>query len=133
MTAKHPDPSLAELLDRGVKALSVRTPWAWLIVAGHKDVENRTWTAGYRGPLIIHAGFTVEPRGFEIARLHGIQAPPEPERGGIVGVVDLVDVCEHSESVWYASGHYAWVLANPRRLPFTPCKGKLGLFTPDVR
>ena len=26
-----------------MKALSIRQPWAWLIVNGYKDVENRTW------------------------------------------------------------------------------------------
>ncbi len=37
-------------------ALSLRQPWAWLVVSGHKDVENRVWRAAYRGPLLIHAG-----------------------------------------------------------------------------
>lgn len=38
-----------------MKVLSIRQPWAWLIVNGHKDVENRTWDSYYRGPLLIHA------------------------------------------------------------------------------
>jgi hypothetical protein len=38
------------------KALSIRQPWAHLIVAGIKQIENRTWTTRYRGPLLIHAG-----------------------------------------------------------------------------
>jgi hypothetical protein len=38
-----------------MKELSIRQPWAWLIIAGHKDVENRSWTTTYRGPLLIHA------------------------------------------------------------------------------
>ena len=33
-----------------MKILSVRQPWAWLIVAGHKDIENRKWRTSYRGP-----------------------------------------------------------------------------------
>ena len=32
-----------------MKILSIRQPWASLIVAGVKDVENRTWPMGYRG------------------------------------------------------------------------------------
>jgi len=35
--------------------LSVRQPWAWLIVNGHKDVENRTWSTQHRGDILIHA------------------------------------------------------------------------------
>ncbi len=39
-----------------MQALSVRQPWAWLIVAGYKDVENRGWATKYRGRILIHAG-----------------------------------------------------------------------------
>ncbi len=38
-----------------MKTLSVRQPYAWLLVNGIKDVENRTWNTPYRGPLLIHA------------------------------------------------------------------------------
>lgn len=132
MTRMEAKETLARLLDRATKALSVRTPWAWMIVAGHKNVENRSWTSAYRGPLIIHAGYKTEPEGFETAARRGITLPAEPPRGGIIGVVDLVDVRESSTSVWYAAGHYAWILKNPRPLPFTPCRGRPGLFVPDV-
>lgn len=37
------------------KCLSVRNPWGYLICAGLKDVENRTWKTDYRGELYIHA------------------------------------------------------------------------------
>ena len=39
-----------------IKVLSVRQPWAWLICAGFKDVENRSWKTSYQGRLYIHAG-----------------------------------------------------------------------------
>ena len=42
------------------RALSIRQPWAWLILNGYKDLENRTWRTDYRGPLLIHAGMRVE-------------------------------------------------------------------------
>jgi len=41
-------------------ALSVRQPWAWLIVSGLKDIENRPRPTHYRGPLLIHAGLSLE-------------------------------------------------------------------------
>ena len=37
-----------------VKVLSVKNPYAYLIIQGGKDVENRTWTTDYRGRLYIH-------------------------------------------------------------------------------
>ncbi len=36
--------------------LSIRQPWAWLIVNGYKDIENRTWSTRFRGKVLIHAG-----------------------------------------------------------------------------
>lgn len=40
-----------------MRILTVRQPWAWLIVHGGKDIENRTRNiaGGYRGPVAIHA------------------------------------------------------------------------------
>jgi hypothetical protein len=52
-----------------------------------------------------------------------------PARGGIIGVVDLVDVVTDSTSDWAMGGHYHWVLDNARQLPFRACKGQLGLFS----
>lgn len=37
------------------KAISIKQPWAYLICAGIKDVENRTWATKYRGRVYIHA------------------------------------------------------------------------------
>ena len=37
-----------------VKVLSIKNPFAYLILQGGKDVENRTWTTDYRGRLYIH-------------------------------------------------------------------------------
>ena len=38
-----------------MKALSIRQPWAWLILHGGKDIENRTWATKLRGRVLIHA------------------------------------------------------------------------------
>ena len=38
-----------------VKAITIRQPFAWLIVHGHKPVENRIWETKFRGPIAIHA------------------------------------------------------------------------------
>jgi hypothetical protein len=35
------------------RTLTVRQPWAWAIARGHKDIENRSWTTRYRGPIAI--------------------------------------------------------------------------------
>ena len=38
-----------------MKTLSIRQPYATLVCAGVKRVENRSWTTDYRGRLLIHA------------------------------------------------------------------------------
>ncbi len=131
MSAKTPlarwSPSLARL-----PVLSVRQPWAWLIVNGFKDVENRPRRTHYRGPLLIHVGLNRsalnQRRQNAIAKRHGVRFPDEVDIGGIVGVVEVVDCVENHPSPWFIRGNFAWVLANPRRLPFRECKGQLGLF-----
>ena len=41
-----------------MKAISIKQPWASLIVHGIKDIENRTWATKYRGKVLIHASGT---------------------------------------------------------------------------
>lgn len=53
-----------------MKALSIRQPWAWAIVNGHKTIENRTWATTYRGPLLIHASKSLDPHGMERLAKH---------------------------------------------------------------
>ncbi len=38
-----------------VKCLSIKNPLSYLICAGIKDVENRTWRTDYRGTIYIHS------------------------------------------------------------------------------
>lgn len=38
-----------------MKALSIKQPWAALVVHGIKDIENRTWSTKRRGEVLIHA------------------------------------------------------------------------------
>jgi hypothetical protein len=116
-----------------MKALSIRQPWAWLIVNGHKDVENRTWPTRYRGPVLIHAskGMTTDEYCDALwSCLSPVILVPQfekLERGGIVGVATLVDSVTHSDSRWYTGAH-GFVLRDARPLPFTPFKGALGFF-----
>lgn len=37
------------------KALTIRQPWASMIIAGLKTIEVRNWRTDYRGPIWVHA------------------------------------------------------------------------------
>lgn len=127
-----------------MKALSIRQPWAWLILHAGKDIENRSWPTNVRGRVLIHAakGMTRAEYGdamYEMWASHGTQILPSFEdlaRGGIVGSVLITDCVHWTErsprgsaplSKWFV-GPYGFVLANPEPLEFTPCRGRLGFF-----
>jgi hypothetical protein len=114
------------------KALSIRQPWAWAIVEGFKDVENRRRPTKYRGPLFIHAGLKEDHLGWLALDRMGIDFPDEIEHGGIIGVVELLDCVEGHKSPWATADCYHWLLANPRPVPFAPMPGRLGIFNVEV-
>ena len=115
-----------------MKTIAIQQPWAWLIINAGKDIENRTWSTSYRGPLLIHASKKPVP---DIAQLIselagcGIDMPRTHEYhyGGIIGVVTLIDVVTRSYSGWF-DGPYGFVLKHAKSLPFAATRGRLGLF-----
>ena len=113
-----------------MKALSLRQPWAWLVAAGHKDVENRTWSTRHRGEFLIHAAKTFDHAGYERVLRETYLVLPAPgvfERGGIVGAAELVNCVTQHDSPWFR-GPYGFVLRNARPLPFQPLRGMPGFF-----
>lgn len=109
-------------------AISIQQPWAWLIIAGYKDIENRTWPTRVRGRVMIHVGkkFDGDPNDWDWPY---ITPPSSFDRGGIIGTVEIVGCITASQSSWF-EGPYGFVLRNPRPLPFRPCRGQLGFFKP---
>lgn len=126
-----------------MKALSIRQPWAWLIVHAGKDIENRDWATRFRGRILVHAskGMTrgewedsieyAHRCGVPLDTLHGGARFEDLQRGGIIGSVEIVDCVTDSNSPWFM-GKHGFVLRDPCPLPFTPWKGQLGFFdVPD--
>lgn len=115
--------------------LSIRQPWAWLILHAGKDIENRTWPTRVRGRVLIHASKGMTREEWEDAYIFAIHACGVPEipmvgeleRGGIVGEVEITDCVRASQSPWFC-GPYGFTLATPKPLPFEPLKGSLGFF-----
>lgn len=118
-----------------MKALSIRQPWAWLIVNGHKAIENRSWRTWFRGTFLIHAAKGMTRAEYEEAHELAMTIDPtikmpafeDLERGGIVGQAYLYGCISHSRSRWFF-GKYGFELHDAKPLPFVPLKGQLGFF-----
>ena len=127
-----------------MKALSIRQPWAWLIMRGFKDIENRTWRTHYRGRVFIHASQTMTQLYYKdcitfVSRFNPRLARLVPSHeslklfcGGIVGEVKITDCVTASESPWFV-GDFGFVLFGAKPLPFRPLTGELGLFDVEAK
>lgn len=119
------------------KALTIRQPWAHAIVHLGKDVENRSWRAHYKGPLLIHASAYRERDPRALLAQH-MSAPPSEKSlgllptGSIIGVADLYDYVEDSNSRWAERGNWHWLLRDVRPIRPVECTGRLGLWTPSA-
>lgn len=132
MTRVHSQPGFEDPRSRHWKVLSVRQPYAWAIIYGGKDVENRTWHSDFRGPVLIHAGMQWHAVGSEeLSRRMHITVPSDLPLGGIVGMVEVMDCVTTHPSPWF-EGPYGYVLQNPKPLPFLACPGHLGFYDADA-
>lgn len=120
-----------------MKALSIRQPWAFLIIHGGKDVENRSWHTNFPGSFLVHAAKGMTSNDFTQALLYcserGLPMPDRDDmlRGGIIGSGELVDSLDTCSPPWH-TGEKALVLRNPKPLSFAPVKGRLNFFeVPD--
>lgn len=134
------------MTDSGIRALTVRQPWAACIVSCRKTTENRTWSTGYRGPVLIHAAQAVDTDALQISaqrehmwRALGTDPTAAHVRGAVIAVARLVDChLENHQACcrpWGETGRgiWHWTLRDVLKLPDpVPCKGRLGLWIPDV-
>lgn len=121
-----------------MKALSLKQPWAELVVSGKKTIETRFWNTTFRGKFLIHASKTPND---EAMRAFGFSTLPT---GCIVGEAELVDVKTYDDkTAWdaderkhlarsaWTKKRYGYLLKNVRRCEPKPYKGKLNFF--DVK
>ena len=113
-----------------MKVLSIRQPWAWLIAAGYKDVENRNWKTAFRGEFFIHAGKQIDAVAANVLPVKNpaIAFPDKYLTGGIIGRATLTDCVTRYDSPWF-EGKHGFVLKNASFVDFIPCKGQLGFFS----
>ena len=140
-----------------MKTITIKQPWASLIIDGIKDIENRTWPTKFRGRVLVHSAES-PAKGLPSEFLNGIQYAQVFTKnkldslnglnGYILGSVDIVDCVINHPSIWAektkeikdVDGNvvhefkiYNWVLANPIKfLEPIPAKGKLSFWDFDL-
>ena len=124
-----------------MKAITIKQPWASLIVEGVKDIENRTWNTKFRGRVLIHAAMSdfdfTKAMTSEYQREFIKQIQKPYIKGAIIGSVEIVDCIKSNKdlgnSPWGNFYCYHWVLANPIKFDKPiPAKGKLSFWEFEI-
>lgn len=129
-----------------MKALSIKQPWASVIIKGLKDVENRSWQiTDLPATVLIHTGVSTDRDGveflqgdicesaFETANAIVMGTLPDFQylpHSAIIGYATVVECVENYPSIWAGYGSKHWVLSNVYEFdqPIMNVKGSLGLF-----
>lgn len=122
------------------KALSIRQPWAWFIVNGYKDVENRSWKPSEKmmgQRIVIHASArkltkTDFEEFVEICEDLKIKRFPKSVDdfvyGSYVGSAVITGAVKNSKSEWAARGSWHILLDKAKKMTPKKKKGQLGFF-----
>ncbi len=116
-----------------MKALSLKQPFAELILSGKKTIEVRKWNTKFRGKFLIHASKVPDSKSM---KKFGFTKLPT---GMILGEAELVDVKiyetpeQHkkdkdkhlADSTW---GKYGFILKNVKRIEPIAARGMLGFW-----
>ena len=122
-----------------MKVLTIREPWASLIINDYKKYEFRSWKTNYRGKILIHTSQNIEKEMLSRFKDYNLNCIG----GSIIGEAELTDCILVDENfnqnlrkidniVYGRSNHvekYAWKLENVKKYDEPiPMKGKLGLW-----
>ncbi len=120
-----------------MKVLSIKEPYASLIINGYKTYEFRTWKTKYRGKILIHASKTIDSKNKNRFENYNLDIKP----GYIIGEAFITDVIYVDEKKYkellkidknvYKNrvNCYAFKLENIKKYKTPiPKKGRLGLW-----
>ena len=125
-----------------MKCLSLKQPYAELVVSGLKTIELRTWNTKFRGQFLVHASKKVDRDACLRLKID----PDSLVMGSIVGKATLYDVKfyetrnlflkdrnKHLAGTEYSDHKYGFLVKNARRFkkPIVT-NGKLGFFNVEM-
>lgn len=140
-----------------MKAITLWQPWATLMAIGAKQIETRSWSTAYRGPLVIHAAkgfpnrdeeygarmFCASEPCLSALRAFGYASFDDLPKGAAVAVCqldgiakteDLIEQISEQEAAFgnYEPRRFGWMTSNGWLLrPVIHCSGMQGLWEPS--
>ena len=117
-----------------MEALSLKQPWAELILQGRKKIELRRWNTHFRGKFLIHASKNPDEKAMKKFGFNSLPC------GFIVGKAELVDVIDYkknrkrfnkdknlhlADESW---GDFGFILKDVKRVKPIEYKGSLGFW-----
>lgn len=125
-----------------MKCLSLRQPYAQLIVSGRKTIELRSWNTKFRGQFIVHASKKIDKESCQRNRMN----PSTLDTGVILGKATLYSVIYYADARSLANDKakhfagssvvapkYGFLIKNATKFKRPiPINGKLGFFEVDV-
>jgi len=127
----------------GNYALSIKQPWATLLVHGLKTIEVRKWPTARRGRILIHAGRIPDDRPQGWSQLPKEWADQAKLLGGFVGAAELDECrtyrsagefsqdapCHLNDPAWWQGPKlYGFRFTQVRSAPFVPYSGWMRIF-----
>src|SRR5579875_2427196 len=123
-------------------ALSLKQPWAALLVHGRKTIEVRRWPTARRGRILIHAARVPDDRPQAWSHLPAEWLETAQLLGGIIGAGDLIDCCTYhtleafqadqhrhlNDPSWFQAPLYGFSFTNLTVLPFRRYPGSVRFF-----
>ena len=116
-----------------MKALSLKQPYAELVVLGKKTIELRKWNTHFRGRFLIHASKIPDEESMKKFGFENLLC------GFIVGKANLIDVKKYKNEMEFNKdknkhlatkkwGRYGFILTKVKRIKPIPAKGKLNFW-----
>ena len=125
-------------------ALSIKQPWAALVVRGLKTIEIRRWPTARRGRILIHAARVPDPRQEGWNLVTDEMSDLAQLRGGLIGSVDVIECIAYRDLLPFEAdqelhrNHVSWYeppvlygfrFAAPEVTPFRVYPGWFRFFT----
>ncbi len=128
-------------------AISLKQPWATLLVHGLKTIEVRRWPTARRGRVLIHAARMPDPCAEAWQRVPEYLQEHAQLLGGLMGAAEIVDCRRYgdepsfvkdsalhlNEASWFEpAGLYGFTFARAEVHPFRKYPGWMRFFPVDA-